>query len=369
MKPRIEVFTPIRGIAAFFVAVSHMFFVWDYVPELSFLGNGNFFVVIFFVMSGFLMMYRHGEDLGSPMRFGGYISFIRNRISGFYPLYLISETIMFLYIVIGEVILRGEDFSKCIKHLIQLIYCSLMLQSLAPFKSVNHVLNNSLWYISALFIITLLSPALVRLMNKICRSSVIRTVLALIGTYCAYILMGFVLDRVSELLVLKYPGQESLLLIATPYINVFYYLFGMVICRLYLLCSEKGLRDSGRAWGFSVIEVILFLAIAAAYYLRIDNRITVIAIVGTFLILPFQKGIVSKTLCKMKMANFLGEISLQIYLIHYIFAVILVHLYRKVFTDSLFSLLVLFVLVWAMIIASSYLWTQLFKSKSKTGSK
>jgi len=76
----------LRAIAALLVVLFHTQIIFDaragHVPFGGLFGSGNRGVDLFFVLSGFIIAYVHGDDMGRPSRLTNYLF---NRIARIYP--------------------------------------------------------------------------------------------------------------------------------------------------------------------------------------------------------------------------------------------------------------------------------------------
>lgn len=356
MKDKIEVFTPIRGIAAILVAVSHMNFIWERHAELAFMGNGNFSVVIFFMLSGFVLMYRYGDRITKRLSFDEYKKYIKRRIGKIYILYISTQIIFFIFVVGGEVIHKGEGIDVLMKYIVQFLYTATMLQSLVPFESVCWVLNTTLWYVSVLFIFYLLTPMLLRSINKVLRNNTIfRSFIAIMIVLILYGLsltgLGVLGGKIGQI----FPNERVVLDLTTPYINIFYFILGMLICKFVLICKEKEIDRRIPTSIFGIAEIILGVGLLFLNFSFADRRVSTIGIVIWLIIIAFQKGVLCSLLCRSKILNFLGKISLHIYMVHFIYTVIYVYVYKMIIPDTEFGYIALIISLWVLIIPSAYM--------------
>ncbi|MCQ2497640.1 MAG: acyltransferase [Lachnospiraceae bacterium] len=356
MNSKIEVFTPIRGIAAILVVVSHMYFIWERYPAMAFLGNGNFSVIIFFMLSGFVLMYRYRDRFKCRISFGEYKSFIKHRVKKIYPLYALSQLIFFIFVIGGEVIHKGGGVSIFFKYLKQLIYSVTMLQSLVPFESVCLVLNTSLWYISVLFVFYLITPVLVRAINSILKNNtILKSLSAILVVLFIYVFAdkGFVC--MSEWLQDVFPEENIVLGIATPYINIFYFVIGMLICKFYSICKEQMTEETISFSVASVVECVLGVGLLYLNFSWADRKFSIVAITLCIMLISFQKGLLTKLLCRCKPIVFLGNISFHIYVLHFVYTGIFAYIFRMIFPDTLMSFIILFISLWILIVLSAYI--------------
>lgn len=356
MQNRIEVFTPIRGIAAILVAFSHMNFIWEKVPAFTFLGNGNFSVIIFFMLSGFVLMYRYGGSLNKKLTFNEYSQFVRKRVGKIYFLYIVTEIIFFIFVVGGEVIRKGGGIKLLMKYSVQLLYCATMLQSLAPLESVCWVLNTSLWYVSVLFVFYLLTPFLIRFINGLLRiNTIFKNLIGILSVILLFFAAYGGVNVATKWLQGLFPGERIVLDLTTPYINVFYFVLGMLLCKFYLCCKEYKIDERLTVPVASVLEIGFSILLIFLNFSFADRRVNIVAITLWLMIISFQKGALTKFLCGCKSMVFLGNISLHIYMVHFVYTVIYVYVYKMIFPDTTLWFIVLIVSLWTLIIVSAFL--------------
>ena len=356
MNSKIEVFTPIRGIAAILIVFSHMHFLWEKYPALAFLGNGNFSVILFFVLSGFVLMYRYEEVFKNKVSFGDYTLFIKHRIKKIYPLYILSQLIFFVFVVAGEVIHKGGGVSTFLKYLRQFIYSATMLQSLIPFESVCLVMNTSLWYVSVLFFFYLITPVLIRVINCILKSNtIIRSLIAVIFMLLLFSFAAKGIDNISLWLQNVFPNEIIVLGVTTPYINIFYFVIGMLVCKFYLICKDQKVDEKVPFSVASVLEFILGFGLLCLNFCWVDKRINILAITLCIMVMAFQKGLLTGFLCRCKPIVFLGNISFHIYVLHFVYIGIFAYIFKMIFPDTMMSFVILFISLWVLIILSAYI--------------
>src|SRR5436190_1288571 len=109
-----------RALAALLVVLYHnglyIFALdkyWGADPSRGLFNFGHAGVEFFFVLSGFIIFYIHGKDLGVPSRF---FSFIRKRFIRIYPIYwLVLAAIIPVYFLVPSF---GFDYHRRIDTII-----------------------------------------------------------------------------------------------------------------------------------------------------------------------------------------------------------------------------------------------------------
>lgn len=170
----------LRGLAATAVVVSHV--QWDLGKHLSLpvalpaqLGLGNAGVDLFFVISGFVMVYSSEGLFG---RAGAFREFLARRIARIVPLYWVVTTIMLLY-----VLLRGFGPSDASPSLVLSSYLFIPhlrpSGEMGPLYGVGWTLNYEIFFYG-LFALALVA----RRMVAVAGLAALFFLLALIQTLC-----------------------------------------------------------------------------------------------------------------------------------------------------------------------------------------
>lgn len=163
---KLRFLTPLRGIAALFVAVFHwLFWMKDLNKWLdshtSFFDRSYIWVDLFFLLSGFVLMHVYQRRLASRGDDGQVKAFYRARFARIYPLYFFSLMCFLVFVVtlraLGieyEALKWGERFSaeSFISNLV-------MVQALGIHEQLTW--NMAAWSISTEFAVYLLFPLLV----------------------------------------------------------------------------------------------------------------------------------------------------------------------------------------------------------------
>ena len=103
MKSAIPILTPLRGIAALSVVFFHarliLFPQWmtPLTEYTHFVENGYLWVDLFFILSGFVMMYVYQSTFDQGVTSSKWKHFMWLRLSRIYPLFFITLTILILW--------------------------------------------------------------------------------------------------------------------------------------------------------------------------------------------------------------------------------------------------------------------------------
>jgi peptidoglycan/LPS O-acetylase OafA/YrhL len=100
-RPRLEQLDGLRGILALFVVVYHLQDPFPLVSgpllaHLPIVSQAWYSVDVFFIMSGFVMMYVYGAAFADKVRWADYRAFFTARIARLYPVHLFAMAILLL---------------------------------------------------------------------------------------------------------------------------------------------------------------------------------------------------------------------------------------------------------------------------------
>lgn len=140
----------LRGVCYIMIFVGHVQFLWGW-PALG--------VTVFFVMSGFLLMLRHGGTARPP---GCGLQFAAGRLGRIYPLYVLTVLAMLLLLLVE----KGDAFCQAGTWL-SVFLDLLLLQAWVPDRSVALSLNSVGWYLSAAFFLYACFPRLSGLVERL----------------------------------------------------------------------------------------------------------------------------------------------------------------------------------------------------------
>jgi peptidoglycan/LPS O-acetylase OafA/YrhL len=109
----IKALTGIRGFASVWVCVHHYAYstlgAEDRGLPLNFLTQGHWGVIIFFVLSGFILSYVYASWFTIPFTSSDYLKFIKLRIARVYPLHLATLIMWLIACLLGFIGLNSND--------------------------------------------------------------------------------------------------------------------------------------------------------------------------------------------------------------------------------------------------------------------
>ena len=233
--------------------------------------------------------------------------------------------------------------------LIKLFSCLLLVQSASGISSISHGINGVGWFLSCLFCIYLISPFLIRKLNKVVKNRNIAIVLL-----CLDILLIAISAQV--LLLIEQHSFFDDLVYSSPYRRVFYVILGMLLALIY---SDNITKKNVKIW--SVVELVSVILSVIWFVARGKMSIyfgtfvyCIDALLCALLLysLAMSCGCVSRIL-SYKVFIFLGEISMYIFLFHYpirMYAEFFVS-YMKIASDFVGIIEAIFILSSSIILA------------------
>ncbi|SEA01505.1 Peptidoglycan/LPS O-acetylase OafA/YrhL, contains acyltransferase and SGNH-hydrolase domains [Pseudobutyrivibrio sp. ACV-2] len=274
-------------------------------------------VSIFYVLSGFLTFYKHGNDyMNSTVKDN--IRFSWNHISKLYPLHIITMC----FAVLLEIILKIQ-YGLTVKGLLvifgKIILSILLIQTWVPYSSINVSLNGVSWYLSVSLFLYFMFPVIKNIIIKKKNSFLFIT--------CLFILLLEIILCIPWVYIL---GEDSKIYIwfmyCFPVFRMGDFIVGICLGKWY----KEGVFDHDlNFFKMSVVEIFATIITILAYRWKnvrggvliesTHNRTTIYIVIAAVWVVLFAKanGVITKSLCN-KMTYFLGDISPYIFLIHYV---------------------------------------------------
>lgn len=271
-------FTSIRFIWSLSIVFCHVYLAYDDVIDFgifNFLTHGGFGVTHFFILSGFLVCMHHERDYDHGCKMKDVFEYTFRNIGKWYMLHIVTM-IIGVYINFGTV------------GLLHKIVLNIFLVQAwkAPY---NNSLNRVAWYLSCLFALYLITPILLYL-NKWIRKKRKVCVICFIVLTIASFIMGNVLSSGFYF----HPLYRSL-----------QYASGGV---LHNIIKDQKFANGNIFCIFSlIIELVVYLIVCPVYSVLFDFVAAVIFIVAFYNYDILSNRILVK----------LGNISLEIFLLHY----------------------------------------------------
>lgn len=310
---RIQSLESMRVFMTFLVFISHLEFLSYYAYGDFYnnhLHNANLAVDFFFIMSGFGMMNSYliknsKNIITNPFKFA------IDKIKKIYPVYSISLIVALPYSLYLSVIDNGA-IKAIVKTGVKFIMCLSLTQSLFGKRLYSHAINGVAWFLSALFIIYLISPFIMKAIsfNK-----------GKVFDYIGLIITGFI-AVVMKNGFLKIENITSFddLSYGFPILRLFYVILGMWIAKLYV-CSLKSVVKKEYS-SFYEIMICLFSVV----WIAVRNNfswndilkfsVDLMAAGGIILCFSGENGLLSNILSRSKISK-LGKYTMYVYLLHY----------------------------------------------------
>lgn len=189
--------------------------IWEHL-----FADGGFAVTFFFLLSGFGVFYGYKGRFIKVSR-SGYLHFIARRLKKIYPAYILSEA----YILIYQFLKWDKTVSLNIRLLAtlkKLLYAASMTQSWI-YTKLTLSGNNPAWYISCIFFMYIISPFLLKAIERIRKSCKN----AMTCYFCVFSLLC-----IEIVLILKFSADyktASTIIYYTPIARTLEYILGMLL--------------------------------------------------------------------------------------------------------------------------------------------
>ena len=338
---KIGSFTGLRFIMIMVIVFSHFYFI-EQLPHIKNLYVNNLrnplmAVDFFFMISGFGMMLssfakQKTEELKYPA-ISDCIKYGINHVKKIYPVYILTILFGFFFQVALGIYKSEFGLSVLLKHIVKLIVNFLILQSATAMTLFIHAFNGVTWFLSALFCIYLISPAVIVFLRKSSKSLITDFLSLVINTFLI-IITAYLFEKVEIKLQSMNIAVDDLVY-SSPYRRVFYVLVGMNLAMIYQRVKEKFIDISEVKSNLMEICVCLIclgyclfrnVMAEGLYKYFIDVCLCSLLV----FIFAFDKGFISKILNKAIFQK-LGNIAMYIFLIHSPITILLGYLVENIF--------------------------------------
>lgn len=262
-------------------------------------------VTFFFLLSGFCIALGYGDKF-ETLQGKNYLQFVWKRIKKIYPLYAVTMLVVYVITISGAES-TGVSVGEATK---QLFLGLTMLQTLTV-KNWG-ILNSAAWYMSCIFVLYAVTPLILKAFHKKKKHTLLVSVVVVFGLMCVVMMTGYQFFLADDWNLIQY---------VTPYCRVFIYIIGILSGKLFRLCSDKS-RLQGSVAELTVLALCIGAYVWGMTKQALDPIVTILY-VPVFCIFLFvlskEKGILSKFL-NGRLNVWLGGISMDIYLIHYVVA-------------------------------------------------
>ncbi len=297
--PYLNNLTALRGIAALWVTLFHLNnaiynIQLPYLSELF--GNGYLMVDLFFIMSGFIIMYVYGDGFSHRVTKPGLTKFIIARFARIYPLHFFTLALLITSRALSNDWSSLSDPAAIPAHL-------LLLQSLGLQKALTW--NGPSWSISAEWYICMLFPWMALFVYQKPKMALVILFVAMAASYLFLLSLSGPIDLTNPSRWLRYSMDIS---IDYGFLRgVGGFIMGILICGVY---------TNGRARNFFSTDIVSYSMTAITLfclYKSISDLLCIIAFAGLVLSFASNKSSLHR-LCSFRPLQFLGKISYSVYL-------------------------------------------------------
>lgn len=325
-----------------------MLVVMSHIIGKSFDFGGECGVSFFFILSGFILSYAYGNKVETgTFRHG---AFILKQLSKFYPLHLLTFVIM---VALDSRLGVFYSWDKLVANL-------LLLQSWVPSDNFYFVGNGLSWFLSDLLFFYAMFPLVFRWSTKtsLSRLSIVGLILLVLYVWLAVSIPDKLINP---------------LLYASPLTRLIDFTIGIWVYRFWVSDSRIRLQrrlDELSPIAVTLLELVMVAAVVASFFVYEESSLRFRCASLFWLILPFVllvfvmtdqlSGLLTRVLHHPAML-WLGGISLEIYLIHYVLMRILYSILLTCGVDETARLsLPVILLTLAVILVMSYLTKRFF---------
>lgn len=302
----------LRGFAALFVVFLHSYWSHDFY-FLNFIRNSYLFVDLFFILSGFVIIYNyHDKLLYNSISIK---QFVLKRFYRLWPLHF-SILLVFLFLEFIKFIffthfgISGTNIPFSENNGIAFFANLFFLQSFNTFQDATF--NGPSWSISVeFFTYIFFAVSIIIFKNKINLYKYFSLIVIIISSYFLYF-------KIGHLSVTHDFGFIRCL---------FGFFSGIIIFYLYnaSLNSHSRIKNINYfTWTIIELSTIFFLIYSLSWKDEV-NRLDFISFVLFFIMIYlfiFSKGLISKLL-NYRLFTYLGKISFSIYMVHYFYSILL----------------------------------------------
>ncbi|MBP9997308.1 MAG: acyltransferase [Lachnospiraceae bacterium] len=301
------------------------FFVFGLHAGIPYVGTSVWTLSVFFMLSGFMMVYSYA-DRDLKCTFKDNFKFMTKRVGKLYPLHIAMAIVM-----VGELLLFQNAADYALYFLVVIPVNLLLLQAWVPWvNGFVFSLNGPSWYLSASMFSFFIFPwelKIIKKLGSIKKLLIVSGVLMVLGyavTYVAGVNMNFEGD-VFIWLTQHFPIMRA--------VEVF---IGAVAGYIYVENSDKikaaASKLSCGVWTVIEILVIVLVVFSDIYAIWANNYTwgkalvfcrTVVPVITSLIVIyvfVLNRGMVTKLLDN-KVLRYLGDISMYLYMFHYIFCV------------------------------------------------
>lgn len=299
MKGFIKSIHGLRFIAIFMIFLHHFFIFYLPSLKIKFFEYGFSFVTLFFLISGFLLMYQYGKKIDSNSF--SYFKYILKRFIKIFPLHLF---LLFISIKINPVLGLGKLYS------VVLFSNIFLIQSFFPLMQFNYSFNFVAWFLSALWFCYLVFPLAYLIINFLSKKKTINTIVLIIVIFVLdIVLTGKINPEVNLNMVIYH----------SPFVHLVEFIIGMLLYFLYKNTSRTR-KINILVW--TIIEEASLLSYVFVVYIssyikpQYTYSIIFIPVMSIILfVFSLERGRISQII-KSQLCQRLGSISFEFFILH-----------------------------------------------------
>ena len=238
--------TALRGIFIIMIVLHHL---------NLYNGGGTLGVSFFFMLGGFALSLGYYDKVcQSDFNF---LEFFRRRCEKFFPLHWLCLLSVLPFSLIP--IIKGNgDINAFIATLIP---NALLLQSLIPIKSVYFSFNAVSWYLSAIMILAILFPFIIKGLNKLSGRGKSLILIVILAAY-------------SMLVCILPVERRHAILYINPMVRVVDFIIGIYLCLLYRIISTKVRAiATPNKWNEAISLMMIVVAVVTSCMVYKDTRL------------------------------------------------------------------------------------------------
>jgi peptidoglycan/LPS O-acetylase OafA/YrhL len=303
--PYLNNLTPLRGIAALWVAAYHFKMsipAFSHVEQTMLLNKGYMMVDLFFIMSGFIIRHVYGDRFSDQITKPNVRHFFVARIARIYPLHIFTLALLvFMTLISGEWNIVNDP-AAIPTHV-------LLLQSFGVHQLATW--NRASWSISAEWAAYIVFPLLAMFLYQAKRLAYTLLPILVITSYIALLYW----------LPPKGIGSAQRLILHQLDVSYDYgFLRGIAGFTLGMLSYGLYMDHRIRSLFSSDMIAVIFIAVTLLYmHEGLNDLFLIIAFTGVVLSFACNCGCLHK-FCSIRPVQFIGKVSYSIYLIQWFVA-------------------------------------------------
>ena len=299
-------------------AIRALAFLGIFSYHCSLTGLGSWGVSVFFILSGFVLVYSYYER--SPLlslKPSSALRFSLHKLARLYPLYLIMLVLSIRY----EQLLTYNRY-ELIRFGLKFLANVTMMQSWVPLSDFYYSFNTLSWYLSDMLFLYLIFPLILHLLHRYHHGR--SAILAMLGIFSIQTFFAFYTRNMSPLPTSAYPFNHWVTYVF-PLFRAGDFIIGCNLGYLFLKCKNISFgRFSTTAEALVLFQIPAFILFEKVYIAHMGTQWwseTLIMIpFSAFLIYIFacSNGRISAFLGSSRPLLVLADLSPYAYLIHFI---------------------------------------------------